>query len=120
MKVRNCREECKDKRLWNEIVKQAKTHQGLERRLKKTLGGPAVTGGFVYNKAAVLVGWLRTRPSVTPTQHVISRSRRYVNDIFALLRCYIALTGSYLQGLSGVTLPDGRQIIPKRLERITN
>jgi len=29
MKVRNWREKCKDKRLWNKIVKQAKTHQGL-------------------------------------------------------------------------------------------
>ena len=29
MKVRNWREKCKGKRLWNEIVKQAKTHQGL-------------------------------------------------------------------------------------------
>jgi len=29
MKVRNCREKCKDRRMWNEIVKQAKTHQGL-------------------------------------------------------------------------------------------
>ena len=29
MKVRNWRENCKDRRLWNEIVKQAKTHQGL-------------------------------------------------------------------------------------------
>jgi hypothetical protein len=29
MKVRNGREKCKDRRLWNEIVKQAKTHQGL-------------------------------------------------------------------------------------------
>jgi hypothetical protein len=29
MKVRNRREKCKDRRLWNEIVKQAKTHQGL-------------------------------------------------------------------------------------------
>jgi len=29
MKVRKCREKCKDRRLWNEIVKQAKTHQGL-------------------------------------------------------------------------------------------
>jgi hypothetical protein len=29
MEVRNWRENCKDKRLWNEIVKQAKTHQGL-------------------------------------------------------------------------------------------
>jgi len=28
-KVRNWREKCKDRRLWNEIVKQAKTHQGL-------------------------------------------------------------------------------------------
>jgi hypothetical protein len=35
MKVRNWREKCKDRRLWNEIVKQAKTHQGLQRRLKK-------------------------------------------------------------------------------------
>jgi hypothetical protein len=29
MKVRNWREKCMDRRLWNEIVKQAKTHQGL-------------------------------------------------------------------------------------------
>ena len=29
MKVRNWKEKCKDRRLWNEIVKQAKTHQGL-------------------------------------------------------------------------------------------
>jgi hypothetical protein len=29
MKVINWREKCKDRRLWNEIVKQAKTHQGL-------------------------------------------------------------------------------------------
>ena len=29
MKVRNWREKCKDRRLWNEIVKLAKTHQGL-------------------------------------------------------------------------------------------
>ena len=29
MKVRNLREKCKDRRLWNEIVKQYKTHQGL-------------------------------------------------------------------------------------------
>jgi hypothetical protein len=29
LKVRNWREKCKDGRLWNEIVKQAKTHQGL-------------------------------------------------------------------------------------------
>jgi len=29
MKVRNWTEKCKDRRLWNEIVKQAKTHQGL-------------------------------------------------------------------------------------------
>ena len=29
MKVRNWREKCKDRRLWNEIVKQAKTHQVL-------------------------------------------------------------------------------------------
>jgi len=33
MKVRNWRErereKCKDRRLWNKIVKQAKTHQGL-------------------------------------------------------------------------------------------
>ena len=26
MKVRNWREKCKDRRLWNEIVKQARTH----------------------------------------------------------------------------------------------
>ena len=29
MKVRNWREKSKDRRLWNEIVKQTKTHQGL-------------------------------------------------------------------------------------------
>ena len=29
MKVRNWREKCKDRRLWNKIVKQAETHQGL-------------------------------------------------------------------------------------------
>ena len=29
MKVRNWREKCKDRRLWNEIIEQAKTHQGL-------------------------------------------------------------------------------------------
>jgi hypothetical protein len=29
MKVRIWREKCKDRRMWNEIVKQAKTHQGL-------------------------------------------------------------------------------------------
>jgi hypothetical protein len=29
MKVRNWREKCKDRRMWNEIVKQAKTHPGL-------------------------------------------------------------------------------------------
>jgi hypothetical protein len=29
MKVRNWREKCKDRRPWNEIVKQAKTHRGL-------------------------------------------------------------------------------------------
>ena len=29
IKVRNWREKCKDRGLWNEIVKQAKTHQGL-------------------------------------------------------------------------------------------
>jgi hypothetical protein len=29
MKVRNWGEKCKDRRLWDEIVKQAKTHQGL-------------------------------------------------------------------------------------------
>jgi hypothetical protein len=28
-KLRNWREKCKDRRLWNEIVKQAITHQGL-------------------------------------------------------------------------------------------
>jgi len=27
--VRNWREKCKDRGLWNEIIKQAKTHQGL-------------------------------------------------------------------------------------------
>jgi len=35
MKVRNLREKCRDRRLWNEIVKQAKTHQGLYRQFKK-------------------------------------------------------------------------------------
>ena len=29
MKVKNWRKKCKERRLWNEIVKQAKTHQGL-------------------------------------------------------------------------------------------
>jgi hypothetical protein len=29
MKVRNWRQKCKDRRLWNEIVKQTITHQGL-------------------------------------------------------------------------------------------
>jgi hypothetical protein len=29
MKGRNWREKCKDRRLWNEIIKQAKIHQGL-------------------------------------------------------------------------------------------
>jgi hypothetical protein len=29
IEVRNWREKCKDRRMWNEIVKQAKTHQGL-------------------------------------------------------------------------------------------
>jgi hypothetical protein len=29
MKVRNWREKCEDRRLWNEIVRQAKTHQEL-------------------------------------------------------------------------------------------
>jgi len=29
MKVRNWREKCKDRRLGDEFVKQAKTHQGL-------------------------------------------------------------------------------------------
>jgi len=29
MKVKNWREKCKDSGLWNEIVEQAKTHQGL-------------------------------------------------------------------------------------------
>jgi hypothetical protein len=29
MKVRNLREKCEDRRMWNEIVKQAKTHRGL-------------------------------------------------------------------------------------------
>jgi hypothetical protein len=29
VKVRNWRGKCKDRRLWNEIVKQAKTHRGL-------------------------------------------------------------------------------------------
>ena len=35
MKVRNWRQKCKDRSMWNEIVKQAKTHQGLQRRLKE-------------------------------------------------------------------------------------
>jgi hypothetical protein len=35
MKVRNWREKCKDRSLWNKIVNQAKTHQGLWRRVKK-------------------------------------------------------------------------------------
>jgi hypothetical protein len=34
-KVRNWREKCKDRRLWNEIVKQAKTLPGLKRQVKK-------------------------------------------------------------------------------------
>jgi hypothetical protein len=29
MKVRSWRKKCGDRRLWNEIIKQAKTHQGL-------------------------------------------------------------------------------------------
>jgi hypothetical protein len=29
IKVRNCRKTCKDRKMWNEIIKQAKTHQGL-------------------------------------------------------------------------------------------
>jgi hypothetical protein len=29
MKMRNWREKCKDRRLWNEFVRRAKTHQGL-------------------------------------------------------------------------------------------
>jgi hypothetical protein len=29
IKARNWREKCKNRRLWNEIVKRAKTHQGL-------------------------------------------------------------------------------------------
>ena len=29
IKMRNWREKCKERRLWNEIIKQAKTHQGL-------------------------------------------------------------------------------------------
>jgi ribonuclease HI len=29
MKVRNWRQKCKNRKLWNEIVKQAKTHQVL-------------------------------------------------------------------------------------------
>jgi hypothetical protein len=37
MKVRNWKEKCKDRRLWNEIVKQAKTHPGLQRRVKKKI-----------------------------------------------------------------------------------
>jgi uncharacterized phage-associated protein len=35
MKVRNWREKSKDSDAWNKIVKQAKTHQGLQRRVKK-------------------------------------------------------------------------------------
>jgi hypothetical protein len=34
-KLRNWREKCIDRRLWNEILKQVKTHQVLYRRLKK-------------------------------------------------------------------------------------
>jgi hypothetical protein len=29
MKVRSWSKKCKDRRWWNEIIKQAKTHQGL-------------------------------------------------------------------------------------------
>jgi hypothetical protein len=29
MKVTNWRAKCKDRRMWNEIIKQAKTHQGF-------------------------------------------------------------------------------------------
>jgi hypothetical protein len=29
MRARNWRDKCKNKRLWNKIVNQAKTHQGL-------------------------------------------------------------------------------------------
>jgi hypothetical protein len=29
MKVRSWRNKCGDRRMWNEIIKQAKTHQGL-------------------------------------------------------------------------------------------
>jgi hypothetical protein len=29
MKARNWREKCKERRLWNEIIKQAKPHPGL-------------------------------------------------------------------------------------------
>jgi hypothetical protein len=29
IKVRNCREKCKESRLWNEILKQVKTLQGF-------------------------------------------------------------------------------------------
>jgi hypothetical protein len=32
---RYLRAECKDRRLWNETIKQAKTQHGLQRRLKK-------------------------------------------------------------------------------------
>jgi hypothetical protein len=33
--VRNWGEKCKERRLWNEIFKQVKTHQELQCRLKK-------------------------------------------------------------------------------------
>jgi hypothetical protein len=35
IKVRNWIEKCKDRKLWNEIGKQAKTHQELYFRLRK-------------------------------------------------------------------------------------
>jgi hypothetical protein len=40
MKVRNWREKCKDRRLWNEIIEQAKTHQGLYNVREACPSGP--------------------------------------------------------------------------------
>jgi hypothetical protein len=37
MKVRNWRDKCKDRRLWNKIIKQAKSHEGVKRQLKKRI-----------------------------------------------------------------------------------
>jgi hypothetical protein len=44
MKVRNWRKKCRDRRWWNEIIKQAKTHQGLKRQLKKKKISNALDG----------------------------------------------------------------------------